>query len=113
MAQLNDLLVLGKSSLLGELKVNSDITAPQLILETSSGEGGQIQLKTALNDLTNSGIVIDTANGAFRIFGLPSRNGSTRTGNGTVLTIDPYAKTISGGYSFDGVSARTQKIETW
>lgn len=113
MAQLNDLLVLGKSSLLGELKVNSNITAPQLILEPSSGEGGQIQLKTALNDLTNSGIVIDTANGAFRIFGLPSRNGSTRTGNGTVLTIDPYAKTISGGYSFDGVSARTQKIETW
>ena len=113
MAQLNDLLVLGKSSLLGELKVSSDIIAPQLILETSSGEGGQIQLKTALNDLTNSGILIDTANGDFRIFGLPSRNGSTRTGNGTVLTIDPYDKTINGGYSFDGVSARTQKIETW
>jgi hypothetical protein len=33
---------------------------------------------------------------------LPSRNGSTRTGNGTIFAIDPYDKTLSGGYSVTG-----------
>lgn len=43
------------------------------------------------------------------MFGLPSRNGSTRTGNGTTFTIDPYDKTLSGGYSVAGTFAVNDK----
>ena len=105
MANLKDTIVFGKLIATDIIASNKDLLAEQLILETKSGEGGQIQLKTALSDKTTSGIVIDTANGDFRIFGLPSRDGITRTGNGTVLTIDPYDKTIAGGYSFNGGAA--------
>ena len=105
MANLKDTIVFGKLIATDIIASNKDLLAEQLILETKSGEGGQVQLKTALSDKTTSGIVIDTANGDFRIFGLPSRDGVTRTGNGTVLTIDPYDKTIAGGYSFSGGAA--------
>lgn len=77
------------------------LAAGALILKPPAGEGGQIQLEAARNDLTNNGIVIDTANGDFRIFGLPSSDGTSRTGFGSVLQIDPYEATIVGPYSID------------
>ena len=76
------------------------------ILRPPSGEGGQIQLEAAANDPTNTGICIDTAGGNFRIFGLQSADGVTTTGYGSVLAIHPYAKVITGGYSFDGIAAK-------
>lgn len=76
------------------------------ILRPPSGEGGQIQLEAAANDPTNTGICIDTAGGNFRIFGLQSADGTTTTGYGSVLAIHPYAKAITGGYSFDGIAAK-------
>lgn len=76
------------------------------ILRPPSGEGGQIQLEAAANDPTNTGICIDTAGGNFRIFGLQSADGTTTTGYGSVLAIHPYAKVITGGYSFDGLAAK-------
>ena len=76
------------------------------ILRPPSGEGGQIQLEAAANDPTNTGICIDTAGGNFRIFGLQSADGTTTTGYGSVLAIHPYAKIITGGYSFDGLAAK-------
>lgn len=77
-----------------------------LILQPASGEGGQIQLQAAKSDTTNNGILIDTANGDFRVIGLESTDGTSKTGYGTVLCIDPYDATITGGYSFDGTAAK-------
>lgn len=75
-------------------------------LKPSSGEGGQIMLEAASNDSVNNGICLDTANGDFRLFGLQSADGTSKAGFGTILIIDPYDKTISGGYTFDGTSAK-------
>lgn len=65
-----------------------------LNLTQTVGEGGQINMYAAQNDNTHSGIVADTLNGDFRIFGIPSRDGSTVRGVGTPLIINPYNKTV-------------------
>ena len=83
------------------------ISDGNLELQPASGEGGQILLQASKADKTNNGIAIDTANGDFRIFGLESADGTSRPGYGSVFTIDPYDKTISGGYTFDGSVAAT------
>jgi hypothetical protein len=41
-------------------------------------------------------------NSTFRIFGIASADGTTKTGTGTPLVIDPYDKTITGGYTLTG-----------
>ena len=64
----------------------------------SSVEGGEIHLCASASANAVNGIVIDNYNGAFRIFGIPSADGTTRTGTGVALAVDPYAKTISGSY---------------
>lgn len=88
------------------LKSDIPIGDGNLTLKPASGEGGQILLEASTADRTNNGIALDTANGDFRIFGLESADGTSRPGFGSVLQIDPYDKTILGGYSFDGTAAR-------
>ena len=106
-------------SLLGKINSNGwvgnvtgdgiDLSNGNLTLEPASGEGGQIQLKASKADRINNGILLDTANGDFRIIGLASADGTSKTGYGTILNIDPYAATITGGYSFDGNAATATK----
>jgi hypothetical protein len=65
----------------------------------SSVEGGEIHLCASTSANAVNGIILDNYNGTFRIFGVPSADGSTKTGNGIPLVIDPYAKTITGNYT--------------
>lgn len=65
-----------------------------LTLEPASGKGGQILLNAATNDQINNGIIIDTANGDFRIFGSPSRNNTSKTGYGSLFRVNPYGNDI-------------------
>lgn len=76
---------------------NGDLT-----LTPTTGEGGQIVLNAAADDSTHGGTVIDNCVDNLRIFGLPSRDGTTHTGVGSVLVINPFNASITGGYSFDG-----------
>lgn len=73
-----------------------------LDLKPGAGEGGEIHLSIATNDKSHNGIVLDNFNGTFRIFGIPSADGTTITGVGIPLQINPYNKTITGGYTFVG-----------
>lgn len=87
------------------VKVNpstGSLTAKGLIVSAtdSNAEGGEISLNASKNTLT--GTTIDNYNGYLRIFGIPSADGTTQKGNGTALKIDPYAKTITGNYTFSG-----------
>lgn len=68
----------------------------------ASGEGGEIHLNASTANTTQAGIALDQLNSQFRIFGLASADGTTKTGSGTPLVIDPYAKTITGGYTLTG-----------
>ena len=74
----------------------------ELNIKPPSGEGGEIHLCASTANRAENGIAIDEAGGNFRIFGIPSADGSTKTGSGTVLAINPYTKTITGGYTFTG-----------
>lgn len=77
--------------------------AGELSLRPSGSEGGQITLEAPSDHPERAGIVIDqqgTSN--FRIFGKASADGTSITGAGTTLDINPYAKTITGGYTFTG-----------
>ena len=65
----------------------------------SSVEGGEIHLCASASANAVNGIILDNYNGTFRIFGVPSADGSTKTGSGTPLVINPYAKTITGNYT--------------
>ena len=95
----------GEVAVSGRLCVgNSVISDGNLNLKPAAGEGGQILLEASTADRTNNGIALDTANGDFRIFGLESADGTSRPGYGSVLQIDPYDKTILGGYFFDGTA---------
>jgi hypothetical protein len=95
MAQFKDLLVTGPVKILGNVNFRyGKLSDGYLILQPQVGEGGQILLQAAANDATNNGIILDTANGDFRIFGMPSQDGVTKTGNGSLLTIDPYDSSI-------------------
>ena len=68
----------------------------------SSVEGGEIHLCASASANTVNGIVLDNYSGTFRVFGIASADGTTKTGTGTALVIDPYAKTITGGYTITG-----------
>ena len=65
-------------------------------------EGGQINLEAPAGNATKAGTILDNYDSTFRIFGIPSKDNTSITGVGTPLVIDPYAKTITGGYSFSG-----------
>ena len=75
-----------------------------LTLEPSSGtsEGGEIWLSAPSTAPTSSGIILDNNSGSFRIFGKASKDGVTVTGTGATLNINPYSKTITGGYTMTG-----------
>ena len=73
-----------------------------LNLKPASGEGGEIHLDASTADRTENGIILDQQGGNFRIFGVPSADGTTKTGSGTPLVINPYSKTITGGYTLTG-----------
>lgn len=73
-----------------------------LNIKPASGEGGQLQLCASTANTTQAGIVLDQLNSQLRIFGIASADGTTKTGTGTPLVIDPYAKTITGGYTITG-----------
>lgn len=70
--------------------------------EKTGSEGGQIELLSNDTVKNQNGIVLDQCNNRFRIFGIQSTDGTTRKGSGTPLEIDPYAKTITGGYTLTG-----------
>lgn len=77
-----------------------------LFITPATGEGGEVRLNAATANTTENGIVIDNYHGQFRVFGMASADGKTVTGNGTPLWINPYAKTMTGGYAFDGSAAK-------
>ena len=68
----------------------------------SGTEGGEMVLGAAQSATTRAGIVLDNYNSTFRIFGEESSDKTTKKGVGTPLVIDPYAKTITGGYTITG-----------
>ena len=72
------------------------------ICGADANEGGQVNLCAPDSGTTFNGIILDNYQGNLRIFGIPSADGSTRTGIGTILYINPYTKTITGGYTFTG-----------
>ena len=73
-------------------------------LKPASGEGGQLELDASSANTSQNGIILDQYNGNLRIFGRASADGTTVTGTGTTLWINPYTKTILGGYTFDGTA---------
>ena len=75
-------------------------TLTGLLTLTPSGsttEGGEIRLSAPTGDATMNGLVIDSYKGTLRIFGTASADGTTKTGSGTVLEINPYDRTIASG----------------
>lgn len=88
------------TSLGGPVQVNG---IPQILPDgTSATEGGEIHLLYPNGSTKYAGTIIDNCLGQTRIFGIPSKDGTSQTGAGTPLIIDPYKKTITGGYTFDG-----------
>jgi hypothetical protein len=90
---------------MGFFKIYDSLTelgAGYCYLQPASGEGGQLELRASTANTTQAGIVLDQLNSQFRIFGRASADGTTKTGTGTPLVIDPYAKTITGGYTLTG-----------
>ena len=83
-----------------------------LHLVPATGEGGQINLFASTENTTQAGIALDQYNSTFRIFGIASADGTTKTGTGTPLIIDPYAETITGGYTITGDLSGTATIAT-
>lgn len=57
----------------------------------NSGEYGQINLNASLSVSNQNGIAIDNVGGAFRIYGIPSKDGTSKVGYGNTLQFDPYA----------------------
>lgn len=77
-------------------------TGLYLNLTPETGEGGEIHLNASTANTTQAGIVLDQFESKFRIFGIASADGETINGVGTPLVIDPYNKTITGGYTLTG-----------
>ena len=75
-------------------------------------EGGEIRLNASTAEITQNGIALDQREGDLRIFGLASADGTTFTGSGTPLVINPYSKTITGGYTFSGNSTSATKLQS-
>lgn len=94
----NTLTVKGDTNLESNVYVNGKLN----VSVNHGSEGGEITLNASPDTPTQSGVILDQCNSRFRIFGIPSLDGTTRTGAGTPLVIDPYDKTIVGGYIFDG-----------
>lgn len=84
------------------LKLSGGTLTGTLHITPATGEGGELHLNAATSEDTKNNIVLDNYYGAFRIFGGASADGTTRTGVGTPLVIDPYDKTITGGYTITG-----------
>lgn len=85
-----------------------------LSLQPASGEGGEIHLSASAANTTQAGIVLDQQSSKFRIFGIASADGTTKTGTGTPLVIDPYGKTITGGYTITGtLSGNATTATSW
>lgn len=80
----------------------SNIMTGTLAIKPASGEGGELHLCASTANATEAGIVLDHLSNSLRIFGIASADGTTKTGVGTPLVIDPYAKTITGGYTITG-----------
>ena len=100
----NDSLSAAQGKKLNETKLSlaGGTMTGELNIKPPSGEGGEIHLCASTANRAENGIAIDEAGGNFRIFGIPSADGSTKTGSGTALAINPYTKTITGGYTFTG-----------
>lgn len=98
--------VSGKKTFTGGVDIYSGLQGQAASLNIrsnyNSDEGGQINFFAPDNGITYNGFFIDNYRGQLRLIGLPSADGTTKTGNGTALYIDPYAKTITGGYTFTG-----------
>lgn len=90
------------SKLVGYLPISGGTLTGNLNLKPASGEGGEIHLDASTANRTENGIILDQQGGNFRIFGVPSADGTTKTGSGTPLVINPYSKTITGGYTLTG-----------
>lgn len=75
----------------------------------SGNEGGELHLCAPSSENTKAGISLDQYNSTFRIFGISSRDGTTKTGVGTPLVIDPYGKKITGGYEITGNASTSSK----
>lgn len=90
------------SKLAGYLPISGGSLTGNLNLKPASGEGGEIHLDASTANRTENGIILDQQGGNFRIFGVPSADGTTKTGSGTPLIINPYSKTITGGYTLTG-----------
>ena len=77
------------------LKLSGGTLTGILNITPATGEGGELRLNAATSEVTKSSIILDNYYGAFRVFGGASADGTTRTGVGTPLVIDPYDKTIT------------------
>ena len=86
----------------GKVSKSGDTMTGTLNITPASGEGGELHLNAATNEVTKNSIILDNYYGEFRIFGGASADGTTKTGPGTPLVIDPYNKTITGGYTITG-----------
>ena len=87
----------------GYLKLTGGTVKGILQVGAKTGsEGGQIELLSSDAVKNQNGIILDQCGNRLRIFGIQSADGTTRKGVGTTLEIDPYAKTITGGYTFTG-----------
>lgn len=88
--------------------ININPSLGKLMIQPQGGqqgslyEGGEIQLQANTGDNTKGGIILDNYQSNLRIFGIASADGTSKTGSGTSLVIDPWAKTITGGYTFTG-----------
>lgn len=103
--------VAGSLNVGGGLDVNGDLhsnvnmakwlqSKTLVTVEPDDGEGGQVDLKPALSHPEQSGISIDNADSKMRIFGIPSADGTSKQGVGSIITVDPYNGDISaGGYN--------------
>ena len=75
---------------------------------TGTSEGGEIQLHAPRNGNAQAGTIIDNYQSKCRIFGIPSKDGTSKTGAGTPLEIDPYGKTLGGNYKLNGTSTNAE-----
>lgn len=116
-----DQTIVGYKTFPGALMTDTlTITPPEsnygqgLIITPQAGtlEGGQITLSAPPDSATLPGIHIDQYNGKFRIFGNPSADETTAVGAGTPLVVDPYGKTITGGYTLTGHATDDVPITT-
>lgn len=80
----------------------------------SATEGGEIQLQAPTGDTSTSGVILDNWKGRFRIFGIPSKDGTSRTGTGSVLTYDPYTASLDiAGVKFFSTKFKSYVVGTF